>query len=77
MVDPYMREALMAEARAQRAESRGGILDRRKGGFRAFKALCLASVAFKWCLMLEFYQAELWIPAERRLISIGRYRICF
>ena len=33
MVDPYMREALMAEARAQRAESRGGILDRRTGVF--------------------------------------------
>ena len=34
MVDPYRREVWRAEARARRAESRGGVSDRRSGVFK-------------------------------------------
>jgi len=69
----FRREAL-------KAESRGGVywgsrLPTR--GFRAFKALCLALMTFKHCLMLGFYPAEWWIPAKRCRISTVRYRMCY
>jgi len=63
-----------ARLEGQRAEVGFPTADR---GCRAFKALCLAFVAFKLCLMLEFYPAEWWIPARRCLISIVKYRTCY
>jgi len=45
-------------------------------GFQAFKAFCLAFMAFKQCLMLGFYPAEWWIPEKVPDLNV-RYRISY